>query len=131
MGGRKTIKDFVGERFLAPLDQSEYKITDLPPSFDWKDKDGIVSPVKDQRSCGSCWAFASTEAVESAAAIADGELKILAPQQLVDCTPNPKHCGGTGGCEGATGELAYTYLMGSQGLTLEADYPYRATDQTC
>jgi len=30
----------------------------------------------------------------------------LSYEQLVDCTPNPQHCGGDGGCKGATGELA-------------------------
>ena len=30
-------------------------------------------------------------------------------QQFQDCTPNPEHCGGDGGCEGATSELAFEY----------------------
>ena len=49
----------------------------------------------------------------------------------MDCTPNPKHCGGTGGCEGATGELAMTYLMGSPGLALESNYKYKGRDGRC
>ena len=63
--------------------------------------------------CGSCWAFSATEALESAAALASGKAApVLAPQQLVSCSPNPKHCGGTGGCDGSTQELAFQYTEG-------------------
>jgi len=103
--------------------------TDLPTQIDWRRK-GVISPVKNQKSCGSCWAFASTETLESHAAIRFGQLPILSPQNIVDCAPNPNHCGGTGGCEGATAEVAYGWVQGS-GIALEADYPYTAVDGAC
>lgn len=45
----------------------------LPESVDWRTK-GVVNPVKNQLNCGSCWAFANVAAIESAAAIATGNL---------------------------------------------------------
>ena len=100
-----------------------------PASLDWRTK-GAVSPVKNQGGCGSCWAFSATESVESHYQIASGKLLELAPQTYVNCVKNPNGCGGTGGCEGATMELAFNLTMTS-GIALESDIPYKGTDQTC
>ena len=75
-------------------------VSELPASVDWRDA-GIVTPVKDQGHCGSCWAFAATAVLESHVAKESGLLFSLSPQQIASCSPNPEHCGGTGGCEGA------------------------------
>ena len=91
----------------------------LPETVDWRDA-GIVSPVKNQGHCGSCWAFASTAVVESHVALATDKLYSLSPQQLVACAPNDDHCGGVGGCMGSIPELAYDYLIGAGGYA-EAD----------
>eukprot|EP01111_Echinosteliopsis_oligospora_P019856 TRINITY_DN982_c0_g1_i1.p1 TRINITY_DN982_c0_g1~~TRINITY_DN982_c0_g1_i1.p1 ORF type:complete len:376 (-),score=126.48 TRINITY_DN982_c0_g1_i1:53-1180(-) len=98
-------------------------VEDLPAAVDWRTQ-GVVTPVKDQGQCGSCWSFATAETVESHYAIAMGPLSILSEQQILDCTPNPQHCGGTGGCDGGTAELAYAQIMSMGGLSSEWQYPY-------
>ena len=100
-----------------------------PASVDWRTKN-VVTPVKNQGGCGSCWAFSATETVESQYAIASGKLLTLAPQTYVDCVENPNSCGGTGGCEGATMELAFN-LTAKKGIALESDLPYKGRDATC
>jgi len=97
-------------------------IKDLPASVDWRDA-GAVTDVKNQGQCGSCWAFATTEMIESYAALAGGDLPVLSAQQVTSCTPNPLACGGTGGCMGSIPQLGYTYIQ-LFGHSSEDDYPY-------
>jgi len=107
-------------------------VKDLPKEVDWRSK-GVTSAVKDQGQCGSCWAFASTALLESHIALKTGKLFNLSPEQIAMCAPNPKHCGGTGGCEGATQELAFEYAK-TTGLYQEFQYPYvsyNGVDQKC
>ncbi|OEU08014.1 cysteine proteinase [Fragilariopsis cylindrus CCMP1102] len=87
----------------------------LPKSVDWrtvKTTTGspVTTPVKDQGRCGSCWAFAATSVLESHIALATNTLFSLSPQEFVSCTLNPNNCGGTGGCTGSTGEIAFDYV---------------------
>lgn len=100
-----------------------------PDAVDWREK-GAVTKVKNQGGCGSCWAFSATETVESHYQIASGKLLVLAPQTYVNCVKNPHHCGGTGGCEGATMELAFN-LTKETGIALESDLPYKGRDAAC
>jgi len=85
--------------------------------------EGAVTPVKNQGQCGSCWAFATTEMIESYAAIATSSLPTLSSQQITSCTPNPLSCGGVGGCMGSIPQLGYTYIQ-LFGHATEEDYPY-------
>lgn len=112
-----------------PTVQLESEAGSNPLSVDWRTKNA-VTPVKNQAQCGSCWAFSATETVESHYAIATGNLVELAPQAYVNCVKNPEECGGTGGCEGATMELAFNLTV-SAGLPLEKDLPYAGVDQSC
>jgi len=72
--------------------------------------------VLSQGVCGSCWALASVAAVEAHLLMANSSWPKslgrpqLSAQALVDCVQNPRHCGGNGGCEGATSELAFHYM---------------------
>lgn len=101
----------------------------LPSSVDWRDKH-VVTPVKNQGSCGSCWAFAATETVESVYAINSSTLLELAPQAYVSCMKNPDDCGGTGGCGGAIAELAYNFTK-ENGIPLKTAYRYTASNSPC
>jgi C1A family cysteine protease len=103
---------------------SSSDISGLPKSFDWRDHSGIVSPVQDQASCGSCWAFATTAVVESANAKAGKGLTKLSEQQLVDCDTS------NAGCDGGNMYLAEGYVQ-RNGQTTEAAYPYAGVDQAC
>ena len=94
----------------------------FPTSIDWREK-GVVTPVKTQGRCGSCWAFAAIAAFESHAAIATGQLVELSPQQLTSCVANPRRCGGAGGCYGATCQLGFEYWK-KVGVTTNKLYPY-------
>lgn len=90
-------------------------------SIDWRDIGG-VSPVKDQGQCGSCWAFSATEAVETGYWKATGDLKILAPQQVVSCDRSDM------ACDGGDTFSAYEYIQEAGGIEEESDYPYTSGD---
>jgi len=106
------------------------KVTDLPASVDWRTKN-MTTPVKDQGGCGSCWTFSATESLESHIAIKTGQLMVFSEQQIVSCATNPNKCGGTGGCEGATQEIAFNYTRDAGGISLESSYPYQGADSPC
>ena len=89
-------------------------------SFDWRDQKGVVTPVKDQGQCGSCWAFSATEAVESAYVIAGNEQVIMAPQELVDCS---KGLLSNHGCNGGMYYNGWKWEKTHKTMR-ESDYPY-------
>ena len=62
----------------------EIKLEDLPAEVDWRQQ-GVISGVRDQGMCGSCWAFAAASAMASYAKINDmsHQLLELSPQHLV------------------------------------------------
>lgn len=101
--------------------------TPSPTEWNWIDK-GVVSPVKNQKSCGSCWTFSTTGAIEAHYKIATGNEVLLSEQQLVDC-PDPKIYD-THGCNGGLPSYAFNYIR-DFGLESENDYPYRAKDAKC
>ncbi|GMI31021.1 hypothetical protein TrRE_jg6915 [Triparma retinervis] len=132
--GRKTSGEVASQKNLASSFKRSIEIEELPTSVDWRTA-GVVTPVKNQGQCGSCWAFATTATVESHIALETGLLFSLSPQQLVACAPNTDHCGGVGGCMGSIPELAYDYLIGAGGYAEEWSFPYisynGATNGTC
>lgn len=106
--------------------------TQLPDRVDWRER-GAVTEVKDQGQCGSCWAFATTGAVEGVNAIAatgggQGHRPVSASEQeLVDCDVR----GGDQGCEGGLMDYAYAFVVRNGGLDTERDYPYTGEEGAC
>ncbi|KAF5745428.1 cysteine proteinase [Tripterygium wilfordii] len=129
---RRTFLGLRGLRF--PKDANKAPIlptTDLPEDFDWRER-GAVTAVKNQGSCGSCWSFSTTGALEGAHFLATGELASLSEQQLVDCDHecDPEEPGSCdAGCNGGLMNSAFEYTLKAGGLMQEEEYPYTGTDR--
>jgi len=95
----------------------------LPSSVDWRNE-GVVTPIKNQGDCGSCWAFSTTGVLEGFYAINTGTLLSFSEQQIVDCDT------ACDGCDGGDPYLALEYT-GEYGIEQESDYPYTGEDGTC
>lgn len=86
---------------------------------------GKVTAVKDQGTCGSCWAFSAASHIESRFLMMGLSSLSLSTQQLVDCAT------AASGCDGGLPSTAYAYVFNTGGQESWADYPYTAVDGTC
>ncbi|XLU48877.1 hypothetical protein S245_043691 [Arachis hypogaea] len=100
-------------------------VTDIPETVDWR-KRGVVTPIKDQGGCYSCWAFSTVASIEGIHKIATGKLVSLSEQELVDCVR-----GDTTGCKGGYMEDAFRFIVKKGGITSESNYSYKGVDKTC
>ncbi|GIY44450.1 cathepsin L [Caerostris darwini] len=97
---------------------------DIPDQVDWREE-GLVTPVKDQQSCGSCWAFSTTGSLEGQHKKKTGKLVSLSEQNLIDCvTVN-------NGCHGGMIDDAFEFIKNENGVDTEESYPYGAVQDSC
>ncbi|KAI0983616.1 hypothetical protein GJ496_009452 [Pomphorhynchus laevis] len=98
----------------------------LPSQMDWREY-GIVSPVKYQGNCGSCWAFTSIAVLEIQNIRRVGKLVELSEQQLIDCSKNY----GNHGCDGGFIDPSFHYIRDNRGINSNQIYPYEAKEGSC
>nr|ABV22333.1 cysteine protease 1 [Noctiluca scintillans] len=108
---------------LPRLSTHEYNGAPLASSVDWTTQ-GVVTPVKNQGQCGSCWSFSTTGALEGAWALSTGNLVSLSEQQFEDCDTTDS------GCNGGWMDNAFSFAK-KNSICTEGSYPYTATDGTC
>ncbi|GLJ05594.1 hypothetical protein SUGI_0020900 [Cryptomeria japonica] len=101
------------------------ELYDIPSSLDWREK-GAVTNVKDQGSCGDCWAFSATGAIEGINSIFTGSLVSLSEQELCDCDTSYNS-----GCDGGLMDYAFQWVIRNGGIDTEEDYPYVGAEKTC
>ncbi|XP_035712980.1 cathepsin L [Folsomia candida] len=97
-----------------------------PPPMDWRWL-GFVTPVKNQGSCGSCWSFSATGAMEGMHKRRTDVLPNLSEQNLIDCSSDY----GNLGCKGGYMINAFNYVIRNRGINTQASYPYRGEQDFC
>ncbi|KHN83409.1 Oryzain alpha chain [Toxocara canis] len=147
----------VGTKIMDDYPEESAEVFGRPDSFDWRTK-GVVTDIKDQKGCGSCWAFGAVGVVESMNAIAKNPLVSLSEQELL--TEGCGSCWAFGavgvvesmnaiaknplvslseqelidcdlndnGCSGGYRPYAFQYVR-SHGIVSEKDYPYKGEEQ--
>jgi len=87
----------------------------------------IVPPIRNQGTCGACWAFVAVAAVEASVHLNSNFSNPipLSAQELIDCDTTFNR-----GCQGGNPLYAFEYAM-VKGLTGWADYGYKEKAEDC
>ena len=114
-----------GYQYIGGTREPLFDGSSYPSALDWREM-GVVSEVHSQGSCGACWAITAVETIESANAIATGQLIDLAEEEVIACD------GSCEMCNGGWPQNAYEYVMDHNGLPVktgdyDADWLYTVT----
>ena len=102
-------------------------LTSMVDKWDWRNRHGKnwITNVKNQGSCGSCWAFAATGATEALV-----NLFYNQPLNMDLSEQNLLSCSGAGSCAGGYPHIALDYIKNT-GIINETAFPYSATVEAC
>jgi Papain family cysteine protease len=95
---------------------------EVQDALDWRDF-GAVNNVKDQKSCGSCYAFSTIDALESQLFIKTGKSLSFSQQEIIDCSYN-------NGCKGGSIAFAFNYII-DHGISFSSDYSTTTKQGVC
>lgn len=117
---------FLGSPYFN-TEHSDFEMSsaEIPNNFDWRDHIKMTS-VKDQKNCGSCYAFATLGAIESLIYRQTRQVVDLSEQEIIDCGRGYYIAGCNGGSE--AGAIEY---ISQNGLSYEHEYPYTGERGPC
>jgi len=112
-------------QYIGGTREPVYDESSYPSALDWRTM-GAVTDVHSQGSCGACWAITAVETIESANAIATGQLIDLDEEEVIACDGTCEMC------NGGWPQNAYEYVMKQGGLPAasgdyDADWLYTVT----
>lgn len=131
---------YIGGIIDVDVPSVRYQKSSYVPDFDWRTRHsatvkgspyfqneitGWITPVKDQKNCGSCWAFSAIGAMEAVAKLYKNTTYNfdLSEQELVSCS-------NAGSCYGGRATSALDYIS-SKGIQDEKSFSYKAQDSPC
>ena len=131
MTSEEFVKVFNGYRMQPEKNNTSNLFKPIPnfvakESLDWRDR-GVVTAIKNQGQCGSCWAFSTTGSLEGQHILKSKINVTLSEQNLLDCT----HSYGNEGCGGGWVDRSFQYVIKNGGIDTEISYPYLAQEETC
>lgn len=99
----------------------------LPLSFDWRER-GALTKVRDQRTCGACFALSTVGAIESHLFIKTAKLIELSEQEILDCADESYNIFK---CAGGIAFRVFDYVKDKSGLSSFEEYPYDGEARAC
>lgn len=117
-GAKGDTSQIINSPYLKDIKTQKRVSNDVPDSFDWRDKKDVVGEIKEQGSCGSCWAFSTITVQESRWSIEKGKKYRLSEQELIDCATTCY------GCYGGIPTNAIDYVIKNQNGHFDQDYLY-------
>jgi len=117
---------------LVKKESSELGAESVPDNFDVRTAfpkcANVTGHVRDQSTCGSCWAFGSTEAFNDRRCIATGDTTLLSTEDTL------ANCGFlkcfSMGCNGGQPGAAWKWFV-SEGVVTGGDYDANGKGDTC